>query len=53
MDISVSWGTASFNANVDLLCKVYSEIVACTNEDIYIRINAPEDHAKCHQMHRA
>ncbi len=52
-DISVSWGTTSYNANVDLLCKVCGEMVDYMNEDIYIRIDALEDYAKCHQMRRA
>jgi len=53
MDISVSWGTTNYNANVDLLSRVYGETVSCTDEDVYIRINAPKDRAKCRQMRRA
>jgi primosomal protein N' len=35
---------------VDLLCKVCDETINCMNIDVYIRIDTPEDHAKCHQM---
>ncbi len=53
INIFVSPGTTNYNANVDLLYRVCNETVNCTNEDIYIRINVPEDHAKCHQMRHA
>jgi hypothetical protein len=49
-DISISRGTANCNANVDLLYKVCGEMVSCTNKNVYIRIDVPEDRAKCRQM---
>jgi hypothetical protein len=52
-DISISQGTTSYNANVDLLYRVCDETIGYMNEDVYIRIDAPEDRAKFHQMHRA
>ncbi len=52
-DIYVSQDTASYNANVDLLCRVCDETVSYTNEDVYIRTDALENHAKCRQMHQA
>jgi hypothetical protein len=53
IDISISLGTTNYNANVDLLYKVCDETVSCMNKDVYIRIDAPEDHAKCRQMRQA
>ncbi len=53
MDISISQGMANCNANVDLLCRVCSETVNCMNKDVYIRIDVPENHAKCHQLPQA
>ncbi len=50
-NISISRGIASYNANVDLLCRVCGKTVGYTNEDIYIRIDTPKDRAKCHKMH--
>jgi hypothetical protein len=50
VDISVSQGTASCNANVDLLYRVCGETVDCMNEDVYIRIDALEDCTKCRQI---
>jgi primosomal protein N' len=38
---------------VDFLCTVCGETVSCINEDVYIKIDTPEDHAKCRQMRQA
>jgi hypothetical protein len=50
VDISISQGTASCNANVDLLCRVYGETISCMNEDVYIRIYAPMQGISTHDL---
>jgi hypothetical protein len=52
-DIFVSQGMANCNPNVDLLYRVCGEMVNYTNEDVYIRIDTPEDRVKCRQMRQA